>query len=86
MLASVASASVAIARVRQSGPYSGLSFRVNVLEPFKSFPLRSELGSHQLYGPSASERKRNNPKLFKDVGLKFKALTVLYVPHSLDSG
>jgi len=35
---------------------------------------------------AASERRGNNLKGFTDVYLKAKALTVLYVPCSLDSG
>ena len=35
---------------------------------------------------SASERKVNNYKCFKHLSLKTKAMTVLYMPYSLDGG
>ena len=46
----------------------------------------ANLNDESARGYPASERRGNHLERFKDLNLKAKALAVLYVPYSLDSG
>jgi len=90
------------AHIRQSTPDSGLDFQVKIIKTFPSCSLFARqqktncadgtgLGKQTMR--AAAEREGNNLKYSKDVCLKNGssqgqnlALTVVFVPISLDSG